>query len=168
MNISAKFQLYPPYSFWGVDFWIFPPILPFGCHDNQSNLEVWAKSMFGRGRLKKTFLKNFRQNIRNEIAINASFHFFHYKHTCEPALIVRETPWNEPKNFFYNILLFTKISKPPSSELRIFLYILYIFDKPPWNERKISLMPFWNLSHVCISVWKFKAAIATKVLKQRQ
>ena len=23
MNISAKFQLYPSYSFWGVDFWIF-------------------------------------------------------------------------------------------------------------------------------------------------
>ena len=23
MNISAKFQLYPPYSFWGVDFFIF-------------------------------------------------------------------------------------------------------------------------------------------------
>ena len=35
-------------------------------------------------------------------------------------------------------------------ELRIFLYILYIFEKPPWNEMKISLMPFWNLSYVCV------------------
>ena len=30
----------------------------------------------------------------------------------------------------------------------IILYILYIFHKPPWNERKISLMPLWNLLHV--------------------
>ena len=43
-----------------------------------------------------------------------------------------------------------KFKKSPSSELRIFLYILYIFDKPPWDERKISPMPFWILSHV----WK--------------
>ena len=37
---------------------------------------------------------------------------------------------------------FNEISKSLSSEFRIFLYILYIFDKPPWNESKISLMPF--------------------------
>ena len=28
---------------------------------------------------QQTFLKNFHQNIRNEIAINANFHFSHYK-----------------------------------------------------------------------------------------
>ena len=43
--------------------------------------------------------------------------------------------------------------------------IYYIhFDKPPWNKRKISLVPFWNLSHACtfqvvfcclIIVWSF-------------
>ena len=26
--------------------------------------------------------------------------------------------------------------------------ILYIFDKPTWNERKLSMVPFWYLSHV--------------------
>ena len=40
------------------------------------------------------------------------------------------------RNTFYNNF------KSLSYELRIFLYILYIFHKPPWNERKISLMPF--------------------------
>ena len=29
MNIYAKFQLYPPYSFWGIDFWIFFTSLAF-------------------------------------------------------------------------------------------------------------------------------------------
>ena len=43
------------------------------------------------------------------------------------------------------------LPKSHSSKLRIFLYILYIFGKPPWNERKISLMPFWNLSHVWVT-----------------
>ena len=43
-------------------------------------------------------------------------------------------------------------SKSPSSELRIFLYILYIFYISPWNERKIPLMPFWNLSHVWLDI----------------
>ena len=29
MNISEKFQLYPQYSFWGVDFLFFPANLAF-------------------------------------------------------------------------------------------------------------------------------------------
>ena len=40
MNNSAKCQLYPLYSFWGVDFFnffFFLQILPFDCHGNQSN-----------------------------------------------------------------------------------------------------------------------------------
>ena len=37
-------------------------------------------------------------------------------------------------------------------EWRIFLYILYIFQKPPGNERKTSLMPVWSLSHVWTSL----------------
>ena len=52
--------------------------------------------------------------------------------------------------FLLKLPLFTKILKSPSSEWRIFLYVLYIFQKPPWNERKVSLMPLWNLSHMCM------------------
>ena len=63
-------------------------------------------------------------------------------HTCEPSLIIREAPWNEPKNFFLNIPLFTKISKSPSSELRIFLYILYIFENIPEMKGKSPWCPF--------------------------
>ena len=44
---------------------------------------------------------------------------------------------------------FYKIKKSPWNELAIFLYILYIFEKPPWNEKKTSLIPFLNWSHVC-------------------
>ena len=44
MNISAKFQLRPPYGFCGDDFFnIFSRIYPFGCHGNQPNSAVWTK-----------------------------------------------------------------------------------------------------------------------------
>ena len=44
MDVSAKIQLHPPYSFWGDDFLIFfLPIYPFGCHGNQSNSAVRTK-----------------------------------------------------------------------------------------------------------------------------
>ena len=47
MNISAKFQLHPPYGFWGDDFLIFfLRIYPFSCHGNQSNSAIWTKFMF--------------------------------------------------------------------------------------------------------------------------
>ena len=39
-----------------------------------------------------------------------------------------------------------------SSKWRIFLYIPYICHKPPWNERKTSLMLLWNLSQVWASL----------------
>ena len=61
-NNAAKFQLYPPYSFRGDDFFFliyFSENQPFNCHDNQSNLGVCTKMMYLR-----------------EIAINANFHFF--------------------------------------------------------------------------------------------
>ena len=42
MNISAKFQLYPPHGFWVDDFWIF--FLKFSILvANQNNSEVWTK-----------------------------------------------------------------------------------------------------------------------------
>ena len=43
-NNSAKFQLYPLNSFWGVDFLIFfSKIYPLCCHGNQSNSAIWTK-----------------------------------------------------------------------------------------------------------------------------
>ena len=74
MNSSAKFQLFPQYSFWGVD-WIFFANSAFSCHDNQSNWEVRTKIIC----LLKDHSINICQNICNEIAINANFHFSHYK-----------------------------------------------------------------------------------------
>ena len=44
MNISAKFQLHPPYGFCGDGF--FPSqVKPFGCHGNQSNSAVCTKNI---------------------------------------------------------------------------------------------------------------------------
>ena len=56
MNISAKFQLHPPYGFWGDDFWMFffLQIYPFGCHGNQSNSKVWTKFI----RLEEDYSRN--------------------------------------------------------------------------------------------------------------
>ena len=67
----------------------------------------------------------------------------------DTSLMFRELPEmsHEISSKIY-IQLFIKILKSPSSEWRIFLYILYIFHKPLWNERKISLKPLWNWSHV--------------------
>ena len=42
MNISAKVQLYPPYSFWGVDFLIFFRKFCISVA-KQSNWKVWTK-----------------------------------------------------------------------------------------------------------------------------
>ena len=44
MNLYAKFQLHPQYSFWGEDFLnIFWKIYPLCCHGNQSNSVIWTK-----------------------------------------------------------------------------------------------------------------------------
>ena len=78
MNISAKFQLYPPYSFWRVDFWIFFANSAFWLPWQPIKLRGLDKMyMFGRGPLIKNLKKNFSENIGNETAINANFHFSH-------------------------------------------------------------------------------------------
>ena len=44
MNKYAKFQLHPPYGFWGEDFWIFfSKIYPLCCHSNQSSSATLTK-----------------------------------------------------------------------------------------------------------------------------
>ena len=56
LNISAKFQVHPPYGFWGVDFWIFVlQIYTFSCHGNQSNSAVWTKFI--------RFIEDYSRNI---------------------------------------------------------------------------------------------------------
>ena len=76
VNIYAKFQLHPPYGFWGEDFeslafrlpW--PPI-------KISDLD--KIHMVGTGLIQKHFCKTVFQNICSNTEINANFHFFHYK-----------------------------------------------------------------------------------------
>ena len=80
MNISAKFQLHPPYVFWGDDFWIFfrECILLVAMATNQfSSLDTIH--MFGRGLLKEHLRKTFVKISCNETAIKVFFHFSHYK-----------------------------------------------------------------------------------------
>ena len=56
MSISAKFQLYPPYSFWGVDFWIGLANLAFWLTWQPIKLRgLDKKYMFGSGPLNKHF-----------------------------------------------------------------------------------------------------------------
>ena len=66
MNISAKFQLYPPYGFFEYFF------LKFKFRGLDKN------DMFGRGLLKEHFNKLFVKNICSDIAIKANFHFPHH------------------------------------------------------------------------------------------
>ena len=51
-------------------------------------------------------------------------------------------PWYKPYNFVWNIPLFTKIFKTPSSEWRIFLYVLYILQNLPEMKGKSPWYPF--------------------------
>ena len=61
MNIAAKFQLYPSYSFWGDEFLLFfftnlAFLLP--CQPIQF-IGLDKNDMFGRGLLKEYFRKTF-------------------------------------------------------------------------------------------------------------
>ena len=85
MNISVKFQLHPPYGFWGDDFLIFVRkfniLVAMATNPlNQSNSAVWKKFiyMLGRGLLKEHFCKTFIKYICSETTINANFHISHY------------------------------------------------------------------------------------------
>ena len=122
MNISVKFQLHPPYGFWGDDFFnIVSQIQHFSCHGNQSplnqsNSAVWKKFiyMLGRGLLKEHFCKNFIKYICSETIINANFHISHYM----SMIAIRVLIWLEQKNFFFFrspslSMLYMKFGKNP-------------------------------------------------------
>ena len=85
MNMSAMFQLHPPYSFWGKDFLIFfrkflfmlPKIYSLCCHGNQSNSAISTKFIW--------IIEDYSRNISvknlntcSETAKIANFHFNHY------------------------------------------------------------------------------------------
>ena len=81
MNMSAKFQLHPPYDFWGEDFWIFVRKFTFyvAMATNQIKFSDLDKILMNRrGLLKKHFCKK-NLNICSEAAKVANFHFSHYK-----------------------------------------------------------------------------------------
>ena len=80
MNMYAKFQLHPPYGFWGEDFWIFfSKIYPLCCHGKQSNSAIWTKCI----RIVEDYSRNIsvKKNLNtcSETAKIANFHVSHYK-----------------------------------------------------------------------------------------
>ena len=77
MNISWKFELHPPYDFWGEDLWIFAQILCLGCNGKNSKFEIWTKFMCNVRDYSRNIAVNFCQNISNEK--NGYFHFTHYE-----------------------------------------------------------------------------------------
>ena len=104
MNISVKFQLHPPYGFWGDDFLIFfrkfNILVAMATNPlNQSNSAVWKKFiyMLGRGLLKEHFCKTFIKYICSETTINASFHISHYM----SMIAIRVLIWLEQKKIFF-------------------------------------------------------------------
>ena len=52
---------------------------PFGCHGNQANSVVWTKIICLVEDNSINNSETFCQNICNKIALNANFHFSHYK-----------------------------------------------------------------------------------------
>ena len=79
-NVMTKFQLHPPYGFWGEDFQIFFRKLSVSVAmaTNHQIQRFGQIHMFSRT-TQGTFLKNFCKNICSEIEIKAYFHFSHYK-----------------------------------------------------------------------------------------
>ena len=73
MNMYAKFQLHPPYGFWGEDFLIF--FRKFTLYVAMATNQI---HMNRRGLLKKHFCKK-NLNTCSKTAKNANFHFSHYK-----------------------------------------------------------------------------------------
>ena len=106
MNISVKFQLHPPYGFWGDDFLIFfrkfNILVAMATNPlNQSNSAVWKKIiyMLGRGLLKEHFCKTFIKYICSETIINTNFHISHYMSMIATRVLIRLE--QKKKNFFF-------------------------------------------------------------------
>ena len=82
MNISAKFQLHPPYSFWGVDFLIFFANWAFWLPWQPIKLRgLVKKHMFGRGPFNKHWLLvyHFTQHHGHHVQCGAKIQYAAYK-----------------------------------------------------------------------------------------
>ena len=84
VNISKKFQLHPPYGFWGDDLWTLFCKFSFLVTMATNQIQQFRQNSYGWSRTTQgTFLYNFCQNIYSEIEIKAYFHFSHFK-SMEP------------------------------------------------------------------------------------
>ena len=72
MNMYAKFQLHPPYGFWGEDFWIFFSKI-FPLYGNQSNSAIWTKFIWI---VEEHFCKLLSKYLQWD---SSKCQFFHYK-----------------------------------------------------------------------------------------
>ena len=79
LNISVKFQRYPLYNLWGIDFWLFSANFACKLPWQPIKFRVWTKMIC----LVEDYSRNISvkncQIICNEIAISTSFHSSHYK-----------------------------------------------------------------------------------------
>ena len=69
MNMYAKFQLHPPYNFWGEDFWIFFRKFTLYVAMATNQIQRFGQNSYEcRGLLKKHFCKKKNLNICSETA----------------------------------------------------------------------------------------------------
>ena len=74
-----------------------------------------------------------------------------YSHTCDTSLIFRELPEMSLKissKTYHFLPKFWSLPHLNEGFSYIHVYSIY-FQHPPRNEKKVSLIPLWNLSHVC-------------------
>ena len=79
MNMYAKFQLHPPYGFWGEDFWICFGKLTLYVAMEPIKFSDLDKIHMNRRELLKKHVCNKNLNICSETAKIANFHLSHYK-----------------------------------------------------------------------------------------
>ena len=132
INNSAKFQLYPSYSFWGVDFLkYFFTNLTFRLPIGNQQIERFGLKWYAWWRTtQQTFVQNFCQNICNEIAINLNFHFSHCKSMETLSCHSNQSAWATAikNNIFVEAIVRNNSAKfqlyPPNSFWGVdFLYI---------------------------------------------
>ena len=75
-------------------------------------------------------------------------------YTCDTCFIFREFPEMSIKFLLKHTTFYQNFEVSLIWTKNVLKYSIH-FHKPPWNERKISLMLPWNLSHVCALGWPY-------------
>ena len=101
--------------------------------------------VLSRPTLRESALWNLGMGAIIWLRVGRLEHWLSDRNMSTPFWLPEMSPKISSKTYHF---LLTFRSLRHQNYIRIFLYILYIFEKPPSNERKISLMLFWNLSHV--------------------